>query len=71
MLAQLIEEIGTVKVAKACGVSKGLVSIWKRNGTLPYKHPGNRTAGYERAIARLAGMPVAELRKQIRQEGAA
>lgn len=68
MFVELIENLGTLRVARACGVSKGLVSIWKRNGTLPYTRPGWRTAKYERAIARLAGIPVSELRQMMRED---
>lgn len=71
MLADIITELGTVRVAKACGVTKGCVSQWKRAGRLPGRgnRPDYRGDRYEKRIAKLAGLTVAELRERI-EEGA-
>lgn len=71
MLSDVIDELQGVRVAKACGVTKGAVSIWKRNNRLPGRgsRPDRRGDRYEKRIAKLAGITVAELRERI-EEGA-
>lgn len=66
MLHNIIEKLGTNAVAKACGVTPGCVSHWKKNG-LPGTgtRPDRRGAMYEKRIAKLAGLSVSELREQL------
>jgi hypothetical protein len=73
MLKEVIETLGGNSVAKACGVTKGAVSHWKRQGYLPGRGPraDRRGAIYERRIAKLAGITVAELREWIERKEAA
>lgn len=70
MIAQIINTIGTTRVARACGVTPACVSIWKKKDGLPARTGSveDRRAHYERVIARLAGMPVKELREQLQEE---
>jgi hypothetical protein len=67
MLRDVIEELGTVRIAEACGVTPGCVSHWKRNGYLPGRNgrPDRRGEHYERSIAQLAGLSVDQLRQRI------
>lgn len=67
MLASIIEEIGTTRVARACGVTVPCVSIWKAKGSLPTQ-PAKKVAGYEKAIAACAGVTVKELRERLKSE---
>lgn len=69
MLKDIIERVGTRKIARACGVEPPTATYWKSHG-LPQR-PGQsqgRRAHYEKAIARAAGIPLAELRKQLAEE---
>lgn len=67
MLKNVIEALGTCKVADACGVTPGCVSHWKRNGHLPGRGTKVDRRGdmYERRIADLAGITLADLREWI------
>lgn len=73
MLKDVLETLGGAKVAEACGVTPGAVSHWKRQGYLPGHGPrvDRRGAVYERRIADLAGMTLAELRAWIESKEAA
>jgi transcriptional regulator with XRE-family HTH domain len=73
MLKDVIETLGGERIAKACGVTPGAVSHWKRKGYLPGRGPrvDRRGAAYERKIAKLAGVSVAELRDWIEGRKAA
>ncbi len=72
MLKTVVETLGGKEVAKACGVTPGCVSIWKKKGHLPGRGPVADRRGdfYEKRIAKLAGMKVSELREWIAQEEA-
>ena len=67
MLKEIINKHGLEKTALACSVSIGAVRGWKERG-LP-KASGlaaqKKRARYERALAKLEGISVAELRKQL------
>lgn len=67
MLSDVINTLGGSRVAEACGVTKGCVSIWKRKGHLPRRggRPDARAAVYERRIAELAEITVEDLRAWI------
>lgn len=68
-LKDIINSIGTNRLARECGVTDVAVVHWKRNG-LPSR-PGRaqkRRAHYERVIARMAGMKVGELRELLAEE---
>lgn len=69
MLKEIIESIGTRKLARAAGVSAPTVTFWKAYG-LPRRvgQSQGRRSHYEKVIAREAGMPVAELRRQLAEE---
>lgn len=69
MLKDIIESIGTRKLARACGVSAPTVTFWKCYG-LPRRvgRSQGRRAHYEKAIAREAGIPVKELRRMLAEE---
>lgn len=73
MLKDVIETLGGAQVAKACGVTPGAVSHWKRQGYLPGRGPriDRRGARYEKKIAKLAGITVGELRDWIERKEAA
>lgn len=73
MLKDVIESLGGAQVAKACGVTPGAVSHWKRQGYLPGQGPrvDRRGAVYEKRIAKLAGISVTELREWIARQEAA
>jgi hypothetical protein len=71
MLREIINSIGTNRLARECGVTDVAVVSWKQNG-LPTSN-GNaqkRRAHYERVIARMAGMRVGDLRELIAKEEA-
>lgn len=72
MLRELIMGLGLRKVARATGTTPGTVWYWCHYG-LPSRRGGDvdRRAQYERDIAKLAGIKVGELRKQIAEEEAA
>ena len=69
MLKDLIEQHGTRRIARAAGVSPPTVTFWKTYG-LPRRvgQSQGRRAHYEKAIARVAGMSVTELRKALAEE---
>lgn len=70
-LKNIINSIGTNRLARECGVTDVAVVSWKQNG-LPTRS-GNaqkRRAYYERVIARMAGMKVGELRELVAKEEA-
>lgn len=70
-LKEIINSIGTNRLAREAGVTDVAVVVWKQRG-LP-KRKGNaqkRRAHYERVIARMAGMKVSELREVIAKEEA-
>jgi len=70
MLEKVIREIGLCRVADECGVNHRAVGYWIEQGRLPNRYADRtRRAQYERIIARLAGMPVGELRKQLKESG--
>lgn len=73
MLTDVLETLGGKEVADACGVTPGCVSHWKRLGHLPGRGPRADRRGdrYEKAIARLAGCSVQELRAWIDRQDAA
>ena len=66
--SELLNRLGTRKVAQAVGVTDAAVSKWKSQGRLPVREGAlqMRTAGYEKKIAKLAGISVGELRKQMK-----
>ena len=66
----LIEEVGTRSAARACGVSPNAVNLWKRQGRLPNRKglTRGRRVHYEKALAKLAGIPVKELRQALAEE---
>ncbi|RUR26815.1 hypothetical protein ELY33_17050 [Vreelandella andesensis] len=71
MLKEIIDSIGTNRLARECGVTDVAVVSWKQKG-LPVRR-GNaqkRRAHYERVIARMAGMKVGELRELLAKEEA-
>lgn len=70
-LKELIDQLGTNEVARKCGVTDVAVVYWKRNG-LPRRNGKAqvRRAHYERVIAKMAGMRVAELRQMLAEEEA-
>lgn len=62
--SQLLNTLGTRRVARATGVTDAAVCKWKSLGRLPTR-PGalqKRTAAYEQAIAQMAGITVTQLR---------
>jgi len=69
MLRELIMGLGLRNVARATGTTPGAVWYWCNYG-LPSRRGGDveRRAKYERGIAKLAGMKVKDLRKQIAEE---
>jgi len=70
MLEKIIREIGLCRVADECGVNHRAVAYWIEQGRLPKRHAdAARRARYERIIARLAGMKVDVLRKQLKENG--
>lgn len=68
-LSQIINDIGTCRLARHCGVTDVAVVHWKTKGLPSRKgRAQERRARYERVIARLAGMKVAELRELLAEE---
>ena len=57
------------KIARACGVHHSTVAYWCEQGLPKRKADAARRAHYERTIAKLAGMKVAALRKQLKENG--
>ena len=70
MLRDVIDELKGVRVAEACGVTKGCVSHWRKQNRLPGRGARRDRRGdqHEQAIAKLAGISVAELRKRIEED---
>ena len=66
--SELLNNLGTRNVAKAVGVTDAAVSKWKSQGRLPVRAGAlqMRTAGYEKKIAKLAGISVGELRSRMK-----
>ena len=62
--SELLDTLGTRKVARATGVTDAAVCKWKSLGRLPTRSGAlqKRTAAYEQAIAELAGITVVQLR---------
>ena len=67
MLKDIITKHGLAKTARACDVTTGAVQGWQERG-LPNaisKAAQKKRARYERALAKLENISVAELRKQL------
>lgn len=71
MLRELILELGLREVGRATGATPGTVWYWCHKGLPSRRADADRRAQYERDIAKLAGIKVGELRKQIAEEEAA
>lgn len=71
MLRELILGLGLRNVARATGTTPGTVWYWCHYGLPSRRGDAERRAQYERDIAKLAGMRVGDLRKQIAEEEAA
>lgn len=71
MLSDLIYNLGVRAVARECGVNPGAVRYWARHGLPDAPGKIKRRRGYERGLAKLAGMKVGELREMITEEEAA
>lgn len=70
-LKELIDQLGTNRVARACGVTDVAVVHWKRKGLPQRKGKAQvKRAHYERVIAKMAGMRVGELRQMLAEEEA-
>lgn len=68
MLKTTIMNIGLRKVARACGVRPSTVEYWCKKGRLPEREAfADNRARYERIIAKLEGIPVAEFRKKVKE----
>lgn len=67
MLRDIVKSIGVAKVAQECGVNHRAVDYWCRVNRLPArKFDRPKKAHYERCIAKLAGMPVKDLRRKLK-----
>ena len=68
-LAELIDKHGLTVVAKACGLHRQHVLYWKKKGLPKGEKFKQRRSYYENQLAKLEGVPVAELRKQLKEGG--
>lgn len=67
MISNIINNIGVRRLARECGVDPTAVMKWKQRGLPSRSGTAKDRAHYERVIAKLAGIPVAELRKKIKE----
>lgn len=68
MISNIINSIGVRRLARECGVDPAAVMKWKRRGLPSRAGTAKDRARYERAMARLTGMKVRELRERIAEE---
>lgn len=71
MLRELILKIGLREVGRATGATPGTVWYWCHKGLPSRRADQERRAEYERKIAKLAGMKVADFRRMVAEEEAA
>lgn len=69
MLEKIVREIGVRKTARACGVNPTTVLKWFERGlpSIENAEKKMRRAHYERTLAKLKNISVADLRKQLKE----